>query len=188
MGVFMETANITSDVWRRVLDEAAEGFRVLTGLPTPDDLDAHMERYAPSFALCESPIEALMLAGLMWIGDDLPKRVEDYPAVIGIGEAYILPQRQIGPDRVDLTVAGGYHDGEGGVRIAVECDGHDFHDRTPAQAARDKARDRRLAAAGWTVMRFTGREIVASPSACAWQVRDVFAASRARQDRLVGKA
>lgn len=57
-----------------------------------------------------------------------------------------------------------------GMRIAVECDGHDFHERTKEQAARDKSRDRALQAAGWRVLRFTGSEIWADPRKCAGEV------------------
>jgi hypothetical protein len=56
------------------------------------------------------------------------------------------------------------------VWLAVECDGHDYHERTAEQAARDKARDRALQALGWTVARFTGREIVADPLSVATAV------------------
>lgn len=57
-----------------------------------------------------------------------------------------------------------------GARIAVECDGHEWHERTKEQAARDKSRDRALVAAGWRVIRFTGSEIWADPRRCALEV------------------
>lgn len=50
--------------------------------------------------------------------------------------------------------------------IAVECDGHSFHERTKEQAASDRSRDRMLAEGGWTVLRFTGSELYANPSGC----------------------
>lgn len=43
--------------------------------------------------------------------------------------------------------------------LVVECDGHDFHERTKAQARRDRSRDRRLQAAHYMIFRFTGSEI-----------------------------
>ncbi len=60
--------------------------------------------------------------------------------------------------------------GANGRRIAVELDGHDFHERTKQQAARDKSRDRTLSASGWTCLRFTGSEVYADPSECVRQV------------------
>ena len=52
-------------------------------------------------------------------------------------------------------------------RLVVECDGHDFHDRTKQQAAYDRARDRELLQLGFTTIRFTGSEITHSPERCA---------------------
>jgi very-short-patch-repair endonuclease len=49
------------------------------------------------------------------------------------------------------------------VKVAIECDGHDFHEKTKVQAQHDKVRDRDLQSSGWHVARFTGAEIFASP-------------------------
>ena len=49
----------------------------------------------------------------------------------------------------------------------IECDGHDFHERTKHQARHDKSRDRWMTANGIKVLRFTGSEIFADSSACA---------------------
>jgi very-short-patch-repair endonuclease/nucleoside 2-deoxyribosyltransferase len=46
-----------------------------------------------------------------------------------------------------------------GLKLAVEIDGHDFHEKTKEQAQRDKSRDRALTGAGFTVLRYTGSEI-----------------------------
>lgn len=54
--------------------------------------------------------------------------------------------------------------------VIVECDGHDFHERTKEQAARDKRRDRELQLSGPYVLRFTGSEIFHDPNKCAEQV------------------
>lgn len=55
-------------------------------------------------------------------------------------------------------------------RLVVELDGHDFHERTKEQAKHDRTRDRRLQAAGYAVMRFTGSEVWANPFACLDEV------------------
>lgn len=54
----------------------------------------------------------------------------------------------------------------------VECDGHDFHERTKEQAARDRSRDRRLQEAGYRVFRFTGAELYRDPLGCAREIFD----------------
>lgn len=53
--------------------------------------------------------------------------------------------------------------------LAIECDGHDFHEKTKEQVAKDKARDRDLKINGVDLFRFTGSEIHNSPIECAEQ-------------------
>lgn len=72
----------------------------------------------------------------------------------------IVPQLKVGKYRVDFGVF--YGVGSEIRRIAIECDGHDFHERTKAQAQRDKSRDRVLQARAIPVFRFTGSEIYAN--------------------------
>jgi hypothetical protein len=57
-------------------------------------------------------------------------------------------------------------------RLVIECDGHDFHEKTREQATKDKSRDRDLLNLGYPVMRFTGSEIVSAPLKSAAQVMD----------------
>lgn len=49
---------------------------------------------------------------------------------------------------------------------AIYCDGHDFHERTKEQAARDRSIDRKLQQIGWHVFRFTGSEIYRATNKC----------------------
>lgn len=55
-------------------------------------------------------------------------------------------------------------------RLIVECDGHEFHERTKAQAARDKSRDRAAIIDDYDSFRFTGSEIWHDPWGCAEQI------------------
>lgn len=48
------------------------------------------------------------------------------------------------------------------ARLVVETDGHEHHG-TRAAFERDRARDQALTAAGWTVLRFTHRQIAEAP-------------------------
>lgn len=61
----------------------------------------------------------------------------------------------------------------GGTRVAVELDGHDFHERTKEQARAEKSRQRALTALGWHVLRFTGSEVYADAEACLNEVEDL---------------
>jgi very-short-patch-repair endonuclease len=51
--------------------------------------------------------------------------------------------------------------------VVVECDGHDYHERTKEQAQRDRSRDRAMQRLGLQVLRFTGSEIHRDPMRCA---------------------
>lgn len=86
----------------------------------------------------------------------------------------VEPQAQLEGWRVDFLI----HAWEFGRlsgkaqwrRLIVECDGHDFHERTKEQAAKDRGRDREFQLRGYTILRFTGSELYANPLACARQV------------------
>lgn len=54
--------------------------------------------------------------------------------------------------------------------LVVECDGHNFHEKTKQQAQKDKERDRNLQIAGYPVLRFTGSEIWKNPMKCAEEI------------------
>jgi len=94
---------------------------------------------------------------------------------------YVWMQERIDSYRVDFAICRGRYsvrridgDSKEGVEISkvlvVECDGHDYHERTKEQAAKDKSRDRHLVASGFTVMRFTGSELYSDPFARAREV------------------
>lgn len=114
---------------------------------------------------CESPIERLLG---MWI--------YFWVMVKGIHEdgCFTLnPQHEIKIQtgqvfRVDFCISckmkGEY------ISLVVECDGHDYHEKTKEQAQKDKNRDRLLKMAGYEVIHFTGSEIWADPSKCAREV------------------
>lgn len=54
--------------------------------------------------------------------------------------------------------------------ILIECDGHEFHERTKEQAAHDREKDRCIQAAGIPILRFTGSQIHADPIECGFEV------------------
>ena len=60
--------------------------------------------------------------------------------------------------------------------FVIECDGHDFHEKTKDQAKKDKQRERALTLAGYTVIRFTGSEIHNDPYKCVDEIRDIILA------------
>lgn len=74
----------------------------------------------------------------------------------------LAPQLDVNADgtiyRIDLAVWARF--GTAASAVAVELDGHEFHERTKEQAERDKRRDRDLQALGWRVARFTGSQVL----------------------------
>lgn len=131
------------------------------------------------FRLCESPIEKSMLLAL-WARFCWPSFMQgtitcptEFDAALRASHMrpVIAPQVEIGGYRVDIMI--GFRGDGDTYRIAVECDGHDFHEKTKAQAARDKSRDRALMERGILVLRFTGSEIWNDLAGCAHQVHSI---------------
>lgn len=120
-----------------------------------------------------SPIEILFGAHLLLISDGHGNSVEfncDWNTRSSCKAWTVLMGSQIGlgPYRADFVLEHRYK--ERRVLIAVECDGHEFHEKTKEQAARDKARDRWMTTNGIRILRFTGTEIFNTPEHCASQV------------------
>jgi len=146
------------------------------GVTCADSAKDAIERFIVSYTtaakldgLVESPIERTLLNALRrWFGG-----VDTDRDCFRMGDLMMRPQQHVmgGRYRVDFAV----WDKSQPWRIAVECDGHAFHERTKEQAQRDKSRDRDLALEGWTVLRFTGSEIVADALACCSQILDMAA-------------
>lgn len=138
--------------------------------------------------VAESPIEKLMLLALIahgWVVvPDLGRHNEAADAVrrafgLSLREAplrqtyftrydsdhVLAPQFVVSRGgrsmRLDLAFIALPDADAGPKRIAVELDGHDFHERTKEQASRDKARDRLLTVGGWSVLRYTGSDVYA---------------------------
>ena len=56
--------------------------------------------------------------------------------------------------------------------MVIECDGHNFHERTKEQASSDKERDRTLQKFGLLVFRYTGSDIWGDVFGCAHEALD----------------
>ena len=133
-------------------------------------LDCGLQSFAMSvgqvaidMAPCQSPIEMMMYLSLEKIryrrdvlGIELQKEVKCN------GKKY----------RADFFIE--YGDNLPGQElyrtVIIECDGHDFHEKTKAQAARDKQRDRDMQIAGHSILRFTGSEIYRDSGACVHEI------------------
>ena len=52
-------------------------------------------------------------------------------------------------------------------KIVIECDGHDFHQKTKEQVKHDNEREYDLKMAGYEIIRFSGSQIYNEPFKCA---------------------
>lgn len=150
------------------------------------DAARRFDHYMSDWA--ESPIEQLLLAQMLVEGwsyleshGDWKDAYDDLP-LFGLAQGgrflwsdtnpcrCVVQAELNGPNkyRLDFAFIGRRYERTeeaGLVRIAVELDGHDFHDRTKEQASRDRRRDRFLIAHGWTVLRYTGSDVYRDPLA-----------------------
>jgi Uncharacterized protein conserved in bacteria len=129
---------------------------------------------------CESPIEQIFAAHLVnwaYLAEfrrqfdrvtlcDKPELVGKAQMTPAPGHCLVSAQQSVGRYRVDFMAIAAARDSKHTCRVVVECDGHEFHERTKEQAKRDKSRDRVLAIQGFKVLRFTGSELCADPARC----------------------
>lgn len=157
------------------------------------EADERIELFQQGYALCESPIEQqLFVQWLQCFGQRLEQTLSDDLAhthtCYGLSIFWnrqdiwltLYPQHPTilnGHNyRVDFLVEAHSLNPCKGTKplcsIVVELDGHDFHERTKEQATRDKRRDREFVQGGFTVLRFTGSEIYASPVAAVLDIQN----------------
>jgi very-short-patch-repair endonuclease len=138
----------------------------------------------------EWPTETAMFFALLILATDHFDEVSIGSEAQRLGGAYeefgIEPQKHIGEYRVDFLltlrrIGPDYdrrittHDGKEVVankevtkRLIIECDGHEFHEKTKEQVRRDRQRDRTLQSLGrMPVFRFPGSELYQDAFRCA---------------------
>lgn len=157
------------------LDTASAAARVVEGMRF-DFEELCAQSTAECAPLVDSEIELMLLAvfhmvdrfGLMkvHVGSEFPTE--------GKRHLLITPQFPWNGFRIDFR----FEVFEAPAKpLFVECDGHDFHERTKEQAERDRSKDRAIQAAGIPILRFTGREIWRDPSAVGAEILQFIFAS-----------
>jgi len=138
-------------------------------------------------ALCESPAEQnFMAAAIDYFGlryDDHCKRGQAIfdrggPANCGLFTLLVEPQVKINSFdasyRADFVFSLTRYARNGVPRIwgkmVIEIDGHDFHEKTKAQASRDKKRDRDFLSEGYVTMRFSGSDVFHRAFECVEEI------------------
>lgn len=124
------------------LETASEAFNISGTIWVRED-------YYNSKEINFTPIERIMYAILTRVCD---RFYESYDKSIEIG---FRVQPKIGKYTVDFLATASFSD----IMVVIECDGHDFHEKTKEQAKHDKERDRWLTSQGYKILRYTGSEI-----------------------------
>jgi very-short-patch-repair endonuclease len=154
------SAELDGDLWF----PARSGERLTSVLPEKAFAET-VNRLTPAPALCESPVEQLLLDTFVEYGFSYSHTnksfTHEYDKHISI-----TPQFQVGKYRLDFLVA----NKKSKVNIDVEVDGFEYHERTKDQASRDKERDRYMQTGGYLVFRYTGSDVHRHPQKCAAEV------------------
>lgn len=120
---------------------------------------------------CESPIEQLLSLALEELNI---KNIYKFNPFIDVVE--IEKQKEIQCEnkkyRVDFFIPVIYKNQENKCFV-IECDGHEFHQKTKEQVERDNTRMRNLQKEGYEVVRFSGTEIWHRPYKCANEVLNI---------------
>ncbi len=143
----------------------------------PDFTEACSQKVAELATLCESPIE-ILFGATFWLavrvhGGDVRicHTLAHEKAAFGIAHVILIPQLSWRDYRIDWVIKSRYTP----IGVFVECDGHDFHERTKDQAERDRSKDREIQLAGIPVLRFTGRELHRDAGACVVETLNMLA-------------
>lgn len=150
---------------------------------------AQDEDLQSALSVCESPMERLLFLG--FITTPLPMAgglvqqharsltrwhaqqvgvSQEAKALLGNEKWFLYCQFPVTLRDRDIRLDFALFSSRSGMKIDVEVDGHDFHERTKEQAQSDKSRDRLLQSMGWQVLRYTGSEVWRDAASCAFEV------------------
>ena len=120
---------------------------------------------------CESPIEQLLAIELKKINLEMIVKYNPFIDVMGIGKNEYV---ECGSKkyRVDFLIPVIYKNQEE-LCYVIECDGHEFHQKTKEQVEYDNERQRNLQKYGYEVIRFSGTEIWHKPYQCACSIKNI---------------
>ena len=191
---WMKKAPIDEQLWLIALDTIGKQFM---------GHEIHFGLMSPSIQ-CESPIELPFYFALVIVAKDHHLNVTCKGGEIldasGPERLEMAPQAKIGKYRVDfwLTLrSDNWLKDDPRItnrnslpsffesQVIVECDGHEFHERTKEQAMNDRQKDRLLQEMGFKIFRFTGAEIWADVFKCAEQTISVLREDVEKQSKAL---
>lgn len=120
---------------------------------------------------CESPIEQLLSLSLEELNI---KQIYNFNPFVDVIEVEKQSEIKCGNKkyRVDFLIPVAYKN-QGNKCFVIECDGHEFHQKTKEQVEKDNTRTRDLQKAGYEIIRFSGTEIWHRPYKCAKDVLNI---------------
>lgn len=124
----------------------------------------------PTTRKMKSPIEIMF-------HEEFKMHSDYFKAKYGLCTLDLNPQYPINVDNktyfVDFSIELMSDDGSYSMSYAIECDGHDFHEKTKEQVAHDKQRERILLNYFSKVIRFSGSEIYNDANKCVQEVLEI---------------
>jgi very-short-patch-repair endonuclease len=157
------------------LRDIIDAFKVEAARDAADAYEGTVDYYRER---CQSPIEEALLAGLCLFSAVCPESFcfSKKPVVWPLSSSdqevpvKVYMQAAIGQFAADFLICIKENQNSDLQYLVVECDGHQFHERTKEQAARDRSRDRWMVGKNIVVVRFTGSEIWADPFQIAREI------------------
>lgn len=120
---------------------------------------------------CNSPIEQLYFLALKNIGvyENIDLSIETQKEIYANGKKYKVDFYITASEVFSLDKNDEHDIYSREVSLCIECDGHNFHEKTKAQVSKDKSRERDIMSKGLNLIRFSGSEIYKNPNKCAIQ-------------------
>lgn len=110
---------------------------------------------------CNSPIEKIMRMALNISAFKHGFLIENQYEITSVsGKKY----------RADFAIIHLDEEDNENVIVLVECDGHEYHNKTKIQVKRDNERDMDIKLSGYEVLHFSGSQIYENPFKCAEDV------------------
>lgn len=118
---------------------------------------------------CDSPIEKNYLINLIYVGElsNLDLNITNQHEINVDNNKYKTDFYVTAIQQYTMENDEGTFVNTRSVSLCIECDGHDFHEKTKEQVKRDKQRERNLVKKGYKFIRFTGSEIHQDAKQCA---------------------
>ena len=157
------------------LPDRAKLLLISTIEKIPDEIGMRFVRYLEVgleiCSECESPIEKILYSAFDIVNYF---RHDEFPEDVFVG---VYPQFEIDGNgktyRTDfLLEVIDKNNPNFDCYIVVECDGHEFHQKTKQQVKRDNEREMALKMLGYDVLRFSGTQIYENPMKCANDIYD----------------